>query len=433
MGSGRIPVNLAEQRIIALMFIGTGSIFTGIASTLGMLRLITVSGDPGLLSDSIFSMHPYLQILGFLSMFVMGVAYSLIPSLKSYGLPSYGMAKVSFLLITIASLGFLLSVFTPGSVLGIELEASLSAVTIASILFFWEIQAIVRRGRKNKLEGDAYIIISSVSFLASTLIAFYSVSQGSEVFSQSFLYLSLGGFIGSMIFGVVLKTVAMRFTLNSGRFYRLGIAFQSAMVVIAIAGSFVYTRLLDRTLSVVFLISAILFVMASRSMQKSRLLLPEMKREEAHLGSTKGHRNLRYLEFSLMSSSLWLIFGALMGIMYNFSGFHWVRIAMIHSLGIGFIGSTIIGMSPVLLPGILSRKAPSGNNSLMPLWMLDAGLAIFVSGDLVNFNASLLPWWASIGGVTIVASMVLFIYAIHSNLISGKKRDEKRPSFTDEW
>lgn len=434
MNKNRVPVDLGQQRILALMFIATGSVFTGIASILGVLRLTEVSTGVPIVSLHIFSVHPYLQILGFLTMFIYGVAYSLIPSLKSRGLPSYAAAKISFALTAAANTGFILTIFTGSAYLIMAITAgSLILEASASLIFLIEISWVLSRGRKRAPDGDGYIFLSAVSLTLAILISLSATLEGRELFSTGFLYLSLAGFVGSMIFGVLLKTVALRFTVHNARIYRAGLSLQAIMVALSSLSFILYGPTLDKLSSLILIASVVLFILSSRSLGQSRLLIPPEMRKSAHKGETRGHLNLLYLEICIISASIWLLFGSLMGALYNFTGYQWIRIAFIHSLGIGFTGSIIIGMSPVLLPGILSRRAPSGNNSFVPLILLNAGLIFFVSGDLVSPASPSLPVWSSIGGPLILSAMFYFMYAIHRNLINKKKNGAEARSFSDDW
>lgn len=435
MSHARIPVNMEEQRKIALMFIATGSIFTGIASILGMLLIISSSLKINFISTELFSVHPLLQIFGFLTEFVLGVAYSLIPSFKSHGLPSYPLAYLSYGMITVANGGYIFSMWVsmPSGLSEELLSIFLLLELAAAAIFLWQIGYVIRKGRKTKLEGDAYLFISPLSLLLSLSAVIYSILRGLDPFSMGVVYLALVGFAGSMIFGVSLKTVAVRFTTNMAGTYRYGVYAQSAAVVSAFLSVYFQSFIASVVTSVLFMTSASLFVLTAKTFSQSRLLVPDRDRLLAHRGSTRGHGNLLFLEASFMVASAWLISGVFFGLLYSFSLDYWVRIAFIHSFSIGFIGSTIIGIAPVLLPGILSRNVPSGKNSLMPLYLLNAGLVIFIAGDLVALNNAFLPFWAGTGGPIIIISMLFFMYEIHRSLISRKRENSERVSFSDDW
>ncbi len=431
----RIPVDLAKQRKIALMFVATGSIFTGIGSILGMLMIFGRSLGVSIMNFRTFSVHPYLQIFGFLAEFVFGVAYSLVPSLKSHGLPSYTLAFVSYGLITVANAGFLASVWglPPGVFSNTAFYLSMSLEIIASLIFLYEMSFVLRHGRKSMVLGDGYILLSAVSFPTASISVVISSILGLDTFSFGIIYLLLVGFVGSMIFGVTMKTVAIRFTVNMGKTYPYAVYAQMAAVFASASSIYLTYSVMPELVSGLFFVSAALFIISSRTLSQSRLLIPTADRKAAHLGNTRGHGNLVYVEAALISASAWLITGVLFSALYSITGYFWIRIAFIHSFSIGFIGSTIIGIAPVLLPGILSRNAPSGENSSLPLYLLNAGLIIFVAGDIIASGNVALPFWTGLGGVVIILSMLVFMYDIHKNLISKKSRDETRTSFSDDW
>lgn len=431
----RKPVDLMAQRKIALLFIATGSLFTVIASILGLLMMLDRSLSVSIISSRLFSVHPLLQIFGFLTEFVLGVSYSLIPSFKSHGLPSYRLAVLSYGLITAANAGFLLSVLIPfpTRTLQMEIVASLLIELVASLIFIWETTYVILNGRKTGPIGDGYILISAISLLLSLSAVTYSMSTGLDPFSTGVVYLALAGFVGSMIFGVTMKTVAIRFTSSRKSTYRYGLYLQSAGIAAAFVSVIFPVPAFSYITAFIFLFSAVLFVLSSRTLSQSRLLISEPERSSAHTGNTKGHAHLLHMEASMMVASSWLLIGILFSILYFLSGYFWIRIAFIHSLSIGFVGSTIMGIAPVLLPGILSRNTPSGITSFLPLYLLNTGLVIFIAGDIMALGNISLPFWTGIGGITIVLSMAYFLYDIHKNLISKNSRSSERTSFSDDW
>lgn len=430
-----IPVDLRMQRKIALVFIGTGSIFTAIASILGVLMIFGLSFGIQIIGPEVFSVHPYLQIFGFLAEFIFGVAYSLIPSFKSHGLASYKLAYLSFALITAANTGFLISAWLVSSVTVSKsiMYLSLLLELAASLIFLAEVSYVLRNGRKTRLKGDAYILLSAISFFAALSSVIADLYVGRDPFNFGTIYLLLMGFVGSMIFGVVMKTIAVRLTDTWHSAYSPAAYLQCVSVAAAIVYVIFPTFLLSIVVFLLFLSSSVLYILASRTLTQSRLLLPLEERREAHLGNTIGHANLLNVEVSLMSASSWLIVGVLFSLLYSMTGRTWVEIAFIHSLSIGFIGSTIIGIAPVLLPGILSRRSPSGKNTLLPLYLLNAGLIIFVGGDIISSRTTVLPYWTGIGGISIVLSMIVFMYEIHEKLIPTPLKKAEEGNIQEDW
>lgn len=414
-----IPVDHVSQRRTALLFIATGSIYTAIGSMLGLMMIFDRSFNLGIISGRTFTVHPYLQILGFLTEFVFGVAYSLVPSMKSRGIPSRRLAYTSFILVTTANGGFIVSSwFLPGGQFSlIILYASLAMEFIASLIFLYEISSVIAFGRKNHLKGDAYILLSAISLTVALASIIMSVATGVEQFSFGIVYMLLIGFVGSMIFGITTKTAGTRFTRIWSRMYSPAVYAQCAALVSALIYFLYPSKYTMMSTSSLFMISAGLYVLMARTMTQSRLFLPnKLKRKENH-GNIKGKANLVCLETSLMSASAWLITGVLFSFLFAVSGRSWVEIAFIHSFGIGFIGSAIIGIAPVLLPGILSRSSPSGKNTLLPLYLLNVGLVIFVAGDIISSRTFQLPYWTGIGGLSIILAMLVFMYELHEKLI----------------
>ena len=93
-----------NERRITLLFIAAGSIFAFIGTVLGALMLARMSGVSIPFKLALFQDHPYLQIFGFLSEFVLGVGYSILPLFKSTKLTNPRAAYLAFSLITAANI-----------------------------------------------------------------------------------------------------------------------------------------------------------------------------------------------------------------------------------------------------------------------------------------------------------------------------------------
>src|SRR3990172_14098 len=82
------------------MFIMAASFFGFMGTGLGVLWLGVISGIEISLPFRLVSVHPDLQVFGFLVMFIMGASYSIIPRFKNRRLDNRLGAYVSFILMT---------------------------------------------------------------------------------------------------------------------------------------------------------------------------------------------------------------------------------------------------------------------------------------------------------------------------------------------
>ena len=120
---------------------------------------------------------------------------------------------------------------------------------------------------------------------------------------------------------------------------------------------------------------------------------------------------LRYNEIGILSGSAWLLFGCALGIILIGSGsdIFFVRDSFIHSIALGFIGSTITVFAPMLLPGLLGRKAPVTGLSLGPILLLNAGILLRIAGDSATIFSLNLPFWESLSGLLILGAIIWLV------------------------
>ena len=127
------------ERRITLLFIAVGSIFGFIATFFGALMLASMSGISLPFSLSLFSDHPYLQIFGFLSEFVCGVGYSVIPLFKSKKLTNPKVAYAPFSLITNANILGIIEVAGAEKYFGSIFQVFSFFVLVSSVIFCYQI------------------------------------------------------------------------------------------------------------------------------------------------------------------------------------------------------------------------------------------------------------------------------------------------------
>lgn len=412
-----------SERRITLLFIAVGSIFGFIATILGALMLASISGVGFPFRLSLFSDHPYLQIFGFLSEFVCGVGYSVIPLFKSKKLARPAVAYIPFALITAANVLGIVAVISGGSYYDSLFQVLSLLILVSSGIFCCQILDVLGRPSRILGEAEAFLSMASVSFVLISVVFFLNsafpelIGNGSgDLFSAGFIYLSLAGFTGSMIFGVELRTVAFRMRTYRKNVTKITAILQAISIVLTFLSVFRNLGFLASAASLTFLLSAICFAISIRIFEypaKSRSLLPLT----AGRPNVASHNTIsNYSDVCISSSILWLLFSFSLGVawqVFDIAGF-WVRDSFIHSLAIGFIGSAIIAYGPVLLPGVLSQKAPKKHLSLAPLLFLNIGLIFRDAGNFYSTWLSLsLPVWESLSGLFILISMILLMMNMH--------------------
>lgn len=401
------------ERRLTLLFIATGGSFGIIATIIGALYLAALSGMSLGINFGIFDSHPYLQIFGFVSEFVMGVAYSILPLFKSKKRTNLTLPYSNYALITIANVVLLVAAVTNASTPEFELGAVL--IIGSAIVYVYEAMKILGRPSIFDAEAEPFMALSAIAFLLLAIQLLLEYVKGSEPFSPEFLYLSLIGFTGSMIYGVELRTITFRMVRYKKEVATVAYILQACSVAAIFLAGFVEQGIFEAIASVLFLGAAISFVISIRIFERRRTVLS--------LGSVvtspsaASHNTIsRYTTICTLSSSLWILFALLLGVVwfvfhdYSFA----VRDTFIHAAAIGFIGSAIITFGPVLLPGVLSKKAPSKDLTLWPLILVNAALILRVLGNFYSLvTASELPVWESISGVLILVAMIWFMKGLH--------------------
>jgi hypothetical protein len=410
------------ERILTLLFIATGSVFAFIATILGTLMLAHMSGVSIPFNLVLFEDHPYLQIFGFLAEFVCGVGYSIIPLFKSKKLAKPSIAYLPFSLITTANILSIVAVLIGGQYYLPLFQVLSFLILVSSMIVCYQILYTLGRPSKSLAEAEPFLGMAGVSFVLISIIFFVSstfpryLQDGGDLFSPGFIYLTLAGFIGSMIFGVELRTVAFRMTNYREKVAKITAFLQVISIGLASLSIFKGLGLLSPLMSVCFLLSAISFAVSIRIFEPRRISRVLLPLTEGRSRAASHNTISNYSDACISSSILWLLFGLLTGIAWQVFGIQNlpIRDSLIHSLAIGFVGSAITGYAVVLLPGVINQRPPTEHLSLLPLAFLNLGL---VTRNLGNFYSILssesLPIWESTSGLFIIVAMILLLKNIH--------------------
>ena len=396
------PNNLEKpERRLTLLLIFTAIIFAFLGSTLGSLTLAHISGLPTSLGLGLFPAHPYIQIYGFVAEFVLGVAYSLVPRFKGASLPKFRLGYLTYILLTIANLLFLSAPILVSSD-RIILALAPTLIFVASVIFGYQVSSLAFRPVGGFPETNLLVILSPASLaLISVLLALIlSGALDQDAFSSGMIFLSLAGFAGSMIYTVEIRSVSFRQCNYRKNFARLSGYLQASAVGTSFLAILLSAQALALAGALLYLASALSVILSIRILEFAHPLMyrPAM---------TKSHFMIvRYNEVCILSGSIWLLFGSALGVLTSITGAFFIRDSFIHSIAIGFIGSIITCFAPILLPGLLGRKAPITGLSFWPIALLNAGILLRVSGNFDSLIITKLPIWESASGPLVIAAMI---------------------------
>jgi hypothetical protein len=145
--------------------------------------------------------------------------------------------------------------------------------------------------------------------------------------------------------------------------------------------------------------------------------------------------SMKIISFSRLSAAIsyfWITAGIIFGIIYSINAnLYYFKIASIHSIGLGFIGSTIMGYAPLLLPGIISERAPRLRINPISLYLFNIGTVLMVSAFAIAAYAVQLSALFISGGILILIGIIWYIVDIH--LYIFHKTEEESVSFSDNW
>ncbi|MBI2126167.1 MAG: hypothetical protein HYU02_02475 [Thaumarchaeota archaeon] len=387
---------------LTIFAIAASGLSAVLGTLIGALWLTAMSGFSlpfGL--EVFFSKHPYLQLYGFVYLFIMGVSYNLIPRFKNKTIsPKYAAYLALALFMTGIAVSFV------SRLLGHLL------LLVAGILHLFIVANLVRKPEGNLAITEYYFLASAFFLPFSLAIMAMKEAQGNLGFSLEILHLSLLGFPALMIFGVELRTI--HFRLAKLRKVESSVALIFLVLANALSGlsSIVAYESLTMISFVFSLIAGLLFLRSLQIFENLPAVIESRMTE-------RDKKRYVYFTRSIRFASLWLIVGIAAGLMTATSLVYLQKVpfafrdSFIHSLSVGFLGSTIVGYAPILLPSILSGHAPYKGLSLLPLYLLSVGNLIRMIGSISTEGQFAGFWPTALAGPLILLAMAYFMLTVH--------------------
>lgn len=125
----------------------------------------------------------------------------------------------------------------------------------------------------------------------------------------------------------------------------------------------------------------------------------------------------RFIAACLVSGYVWLLMGALVGLLspYLMSGSSYD--AFLHAILVGFVFSMIFGHAPIIFPSVAKVRIPYHPTFYLPLVVLHASLVARIAGDLLQNQQS-----RSLGGALNAVALLLFVLSTINAVIRGKRQ-----------
>ncbi len=398
---------------ITLIAIVVGSTLGLIGTSLGALWLASLHGIPFDIDGRLTVIHPDIQIFGFLTIIIMGIAYTLIPRFKSKRLDRMGWAYFSILLI---AAGNVISILHVANLIFIHPIVGSLVLLLGGSIFTFLILTILGKPAGGLAIAEPFMGLAVVSLLLSLIVRVLSdasILQISYSYAHlGFLQLILLGFPVMMIYGVMIRTINFRLVVLRRSLVKASYPLALAAVITSFVSILIDETLLI-TLSMFAFSAASILMISSSDMLKHRTSGPIFERM-----NERDRTSHLYFSSTIRIAAIWLLVGLASGVAMTISQYYGqytfeLRDTFIHSLAVGFIGSMVMAYGPILLPRVISGRTPYKNLSMIPVYLVTIGNAWRVGGNMLQIGG-IGFWPTGLSGALILIGMVYFFWMIHS-------------------
>ncbi len=392
--------------------------------TLGALALaaMALAGAVGNTWPAVVQAHGHAQIFGWVGLFIMGVAYHVLPRLKATDLHARPLAAASFWLLTagLTVRTFAQPLATAAPFAGLVVLSAALEVAAAAI-FAHVIWRTLRANPAVAEFWDRYVLASAVWFvvtaLATLALAALMAREGRDIippaFDAAYLHMALWGFPGVMILGISLRTIPL--------FMGLRRANQNAFLPVfwLLNGGIAVHGLLPLLASLVglqvpaWLVAAgasAEFIAAAAFVYHLNLFRPRALDTADEPGVARDYEKFIHAAYA------WLLAAATLGAGYAIAEAvtgeavpHALVGAYRHALTVGFISMIIVGMAARIVPVFHGQPLFSPRLLGVSFILLNAGnLTRVLSQPLADFVGG--PFFTTMGvsGFVEVAALALF-------------------------
>lgn len=126
----------------------------------------------------------------------------------------------------------------------------------------------------------------------------------------------------------------------------------------------------------------------------------------------------RFVAACLLSGYLWLLLGGVLLAMRDDAAFSMYQMdAAVHAIALGFIFSMVIGHAPIIFPAIMRVAIPYSDRMYAPLVLLHLGVAIRISGDLLE-NLTIRTLGGSLNALALLVFILTLLYQVRSGRVN---------------
>jgi len=414
------------RRKVLLYYVIVATLLATIGTIMGLIELFVFSGYISQFQFGFFD-HPFLQIYGFLIIFVSGVAVVLVPTFRGHT-PDTGYLDYLFLIVMVLFQVFVVAAMLISNSEHIFMYAAFACVLVYSIRYNFLVWEGTNVGARKIDLGDFFLVLSGAALLLSSITFLHNFLVSPHIFTLPMIYILLIGFAGSVIIGVMIKTSPSSPSKLRRSLIRISMLFALVSVLVDFFIAVFGLASFDFMVGILFLIEIGCFALA-------QLVLAIKSVGSGEKIKLRSAFSMKIISFSRMSAAIsyfWITAGIIFGISYSLDhSLYYLKIASIHSIGLGFIGSTIMGYAPLLLPGIISERTPRLRINPTSFYFFNIGTVLMVSAFAMAAYAIQLSALFISSGILIVIGIIWYIVDIH--LYIFHKTEEESVSFSDNW
>ena len=404
-----------EQKEVYEKFI-KGSIITTLllGGPLGVMILLSIFlqvEGAAVFSQKLLQLHAHFQLFGWLGLFIMGIAYHVIPRFKASQIPSKNLADLSFLLVAGGLVVRGLQLFLPEE----SQLAAFSAVlqTLGAITFTYVIYRTVQASEQPREPFEGFVYAALIWYTVGSILNLASTLSPASGMREAFIHSMLLGFATNMIMAVGVRTMPVFLGLRQAEEKHINyilVSYNAAVILRVAALAMGLSALLQLTV-VLEAIALIAFIYTLNIFAKPEIDLPPMEAS-------------KNLERSVKGAYIWLIAALMIDLYNNFlGGGFYIRGAYLHAVTVGFISMMIFGYATRIIP--IFRGV-----DLHSLKLADTALYLLIGGNILRvvlelfqpLTASLNPILGLSGAITLAAYAV-FSYNIWLTMVKPYEED----------
>lgn len=371
----------------------------------------------GLPLAAVKTAHGYAQVYGFATLFIMGVAYHVVPRFTGVALVAPGCTAPSFWLQTGGVLMVVLGMLAGESVAAFAWPAGSMALFAAALLFSWTISRTLAVGRAAPERFESFLQAGCLWLVAATALGLIAASSGRTALQPAMWETALWGFAGSWLFGIGLRIFPVFMgvaKLPGSTNTKLAIAYQAAVtawVGVAVVETWELVPMARAIAGSALVISIVALVWCLG-------VLGRRQRSEADSGGYAKFIVAAYgwVLVALFFAPGWSAVAALSGggapaLLLDFGR---------HAFTLGFLTQMIIGVATRVVPVFARAPLWSGTTREATFYLLNAAVLTRGLQAVVEITGSDAVWpYISLSGVFGVAAFIAFALNVAMTIRSG--------------